>query len=388
MKPNFKPEPPCDCSSRRFFKLCLLILTLSSLSSYPTFAYDINDEFSINLLGLGIYQYGFFENNIDENGIDTGSLGRGTFGSSIEFDYHPNESNNLFIRWQFHAGNALNNIWQGPLPPIGHNLDNDLRNINGRRRDYLVEAWYQHIFEFHDSWSLAMTGGIIDGTVYIDDNAYGNDEVLQFMNNQFVNDSILVTPSYDYGGALELTAGPVALSFVSIFTRTNDEDNHSFQYHALQFRYTSQTSLGEGNYRLVAFTTDKRFTDSRETELESLRGIGITVDQQLGEQMGMFLRSYTQSNKASIDYGWDISGGLSLSGQLWNRPDDEIGIAYGYLAGGNSDIVYSTVFEAYAKFSLCESANITLDIQSMRDELRNAPARTAIIPGVRFVFTY
>ncbi len=53
-------------------------------------------------------------------------------------------------------------------------------------------------------WS---TGGIIDSTDYVDENAYANDEYTQFMNEALVNGPNGFAPSYDIGGAVEWEIG-------------------------------------------------------------------------------------------------------------------------------------------------------------------------------------
>ena len=83
------------------------------------------------------------------------------------------------------AGNGLNGVNPFSLAPYADDLEDDLKDINGRNRDYLLEAWYKRTFMFSDDMKLAVTGGIIDSTGYIDDNAFANDETGQFMNDIF-----------------------------------------------------------------------------------------------------------------------------------------------------------------------------------------------------------
>jgi hypothetical protein len=93
------------------------------------------------------------------------------------------------------------------LAPWAADLEDDVEDINDRHRDYLLTVWYRHTSELTENNALALTGGIIDATDYIDENAYANDEYTQFMNRALVNAPNGFTPSYDIGGAVEWEIG-------------------------------------------------------------------------------------------------------------------------------------------------------------------------------------
>lgn len=73
---------------------------------------------------------------------------------------------------------------------------------------------------------------------------------------------------------------------------------------------------------------------------------------------------------------------------MWGRAGDEAGLGYEYLKGGNQGIDGTDVFEAYVRFNLNRYADITADIQYMRDDLQDASPRKAWIPGLRFVASF
>ena len=135
----------------------------------------------------------------------------------------------------------------------------------------------------------------------------------------------------------------------------------------------------------MAYTTNARFLNPSSDGFEKLQGIGGSLDQQLGETQGIFVRAYLQDEDAALDYQWDLSGGLNVSGNLWGRAIDEFAIGYGYLKGGNGDIRSTRVFETYFKFQLNSFANLTVDLQYIKDKLKSAKDRKAWIPGVRFI---
>ena len=86
-------------------------------------------------------------------------------------------------------------------------LQNNVRDINGRY-DYLLNAWYARSFELPKGIGLRVTGGIIDSTDFLDDNAYSNDEYTQFMNEALVNGPQSFPLSYDVGGLSNWTSAP------------------------------------------------------------------------------------------------------------------------------------------------------------------------------------
>lgn len=66
------------------------------------------------------------------------------------------------------------------LSPWAADLEDDLKDINGCGRDYLLTAWYRHGFSLAQDNRLNITLGIIDSTDFLDNNAYANDEYTQF----------------------------------------------------------------------------------------------------------------------------------------------------------------------------------------------------------------
>jgi porin len=292
----------------------------------------------------------------------------------LEVNLHPDERNELFVKLGFAVDNGLNDISPWALTPWAVDLEDDVEDINGRSRDYLLTAWYKHTLLLGEDASLGATVGIIDATAYLDANVYANDEFTQFMNEVFVNAGPLNLSSYDAGGALELVSGPWSLNAVAMNLGENDDGN-SFNFWGIQAGYAIATSLREGNYRLTVTGTSSDFLDPEGSEEESLLACGLSFDQELGETVGAFLRLSWQEEDAAVDYKALYSGGLDFNGRAWGRDGDNIGIGYAYLDGGNGDIDHSQVFEAYYRAALNEYFAITADVQYMSDD------RDQVAPG-------
>jgi len=355
-----------------------MIITVGLFGSNYGQAIEVTDKLSIGGVLSGAYQY------LDvSNASGYSNTGRGAVPFQPEFSLTPTAKDEIFFKFGFAAGNALNDGTSPfALAPWAADLENDVKSINGRNRDYLLTAWYKHTFHFNLAQKLGLTGGIIDATDYLDDNAYANDEYNQFMNAALVNASNGFFPSYDIGGAVELEIGRFDFSGVAMSMGENDE-GRSYNYYGIELRYTLHIQPGEGHYRLILDTTSKEFSNPPGTQQESLRGIFISFDQELGQILGAWIRFGSQNNKAAIDYEKLLSGGIDIGGRLWGRDEDNIGLGFAYLLGGNQAIDNSQVFEAYYRFVLNEIFSITADLQHLKDNLKIGDNPSGFIYGIR-----
>jgi len=314
----------------------------------------------------GAYQY---ENASESEGDD--NFGRGAMPIQPEITIQPTESDEIFFKFGFAAGNALNiDKHRFVLSPWAADLEDDVKDINGRNRDYLLTAWYKHTFNIaKPDVKIGVTGGIIDATDYLDENNYANDEFTQFMNEAFVNAPVAFLPSYDIGGAVELEVGNFAAKAVIMQVGENDEGN-GYQFYGLQLGYSIDTPFGEGNYRIIFDATSDDFSDPLGEDEESLKSIVISFDQELGDILGVWVRCGWSDDEASITFENFYSAGINISGKLWGREQDNIGIGYAYLDGGNQEIDETHVFESYIRFGLNDILALTMDIQYMDDEYK------------------
>jgi hypothetical protein len=350
------------------------------LRPLPAGAYDVNEKLSINGTLTGVYQYGDYD--VKKMGNKDG----GAVVLDLGTNFHPTDNDEFQVLLSFAAGNGINKNDPFSLIPYADDLEDDLKNINGRNRDYLLLAWYKHAFKFNESTSLALTGGIIDAAEYIDDNAFANCETSQFMNQVFVNHKNVNLPSYDIGGAAEFNISNFSVRGVIMNTKheAGDDDFKNYNYYALQVGYALDTALGKGNYRVYGFTTSRSFEDWDETGKERLEGFGISADQQLIPIIGIFARMGWQSDAAVIEHQTAYSGGININGKLWGRENDEMGMGYAYLIGADkSNIDHTNAFETYVRFQISKFSDISPDIQYIDDVLRRGDNRKGVIYGVR-----
>lgn len=171
--------------------ICLLLL------NGVAFGYDITDKFSVGGLLAGAWQY----LEVNEDDVDDGPKAAVAF--QPEMNFRPFDNSELFAKFGFAANNGLNVKSPFALTIWAAELEDDVKDINGRDLDYLLTGWANHTFEFSESHSLGFTFGIIDATDYVDENAFANDEYNQFLNEAFVNAPIGNFVSYDIGGVAQ-----------------------------------------------------------------------------------------------------------------------------------------------------------------------------------------
>jgi hypothetical protein len=360
----------------KYLEMKVLIAAFVMLLPVSTFAYEIDDKLSIGGILAGAYQYQAVDNDEDK--------GRGAVPFQAEISYTPDENNEFFAKFGFAAGNGLNDQTRFTLAPWAADLEDEVKDINGRNRDYLLTVWYEYTFHFSEEHSLGLTGGIIDATDYLDENAYANDEYTQFMNEALVNGPHAFVPSYDIGGALEWQISNFSVRGVVMNVGGNDEGN-SYHFYGAQLGYTLSSPLGEGNYRVIVDHTSKQFLDKQGEDKGHLTAVVLSFDQQLGDVIGAWIRFGWQDDQAAVDYEAVYSGGLDISGSLWRRENDNIGLGYAYLSGGNLNIDETQVFEGYYRLVLNEYLALTADVQYMKDDYKesSAPESKGIILGFR-----
>ncbi|MFN3534961.1 MAG: carbohydrate porin [Desulfatiglandales bacterium] len=358
-------------------------------------AYDLNDKFSVDVSVVGSYQHAKLDSDpayFQNLGIKD-SLGRGSAVLDLGLNFHPTERDQIGVSLSFAGGNGLRYTQLFTLSPNADDLESDLKNINGRDRDYLLEAWYRHDLRLGEEFSLSGIFGLIDSTAYLDSNEYANDETQQFMNEVFVNNPLLNLPSYDIGGVLELRLKDLTLRTLYMGSKTEDwqagDNLRGYGYWGLELGYKVKDAVGEGNLRLTGFTTTKDFPNRTLDKAEALRGVGISLDHGINDYLGLFLRAGCQDEKAQIMHKKLFSGGISINGKLWGREDDTIGLGYAFLDGASGSGLDSTeALEGYVRFRLTDFSHLSFDIQYLKDKYVDLPKVEGTVYGIRFTVQF
>ena len=320
-----------------------------------------DDRLTLALLFAGAYQYQFVGGGTDDDEGGAAGIAQAEIGFAVT------EADEIFAKLGFAAGNGINDGSAFVLAPFAADLHDDVLDINGRGRDYLLTAWYKHTFTFSDDHTLGLTGGIIDATDYLDQNTFANDEYTQFMNEALVNGPNGFAPSYDYGGAIEWAIGDWSVNTVIMRVGENDDGNE-FTFVGGQLGRRVDTPWGEGNYRLIVLWASSDFLDTSGTSQKSRLAVLFSADQRFGEILGAWVRIGGQDDGAAITYESLFSGGVDISGTLWGRADDNLGVGYGFLNGGNVGVERTHVLEMYLRLAVLEMLAVTIDAQYMVDD--------------------
>ena len=336
-----------------------LIASLGCINS-PALALDLIDRLSLSGTLAGAVQCQSLKSGIPSDAC------RGAAPFQPQVTFNPTQVDSFAVELGFAVGNGLDPVTPFELLPWAADLADDVVDINGRDRSYLLTAWYRHTFKVWQDTTIAVTAGIIDATDYVDDNAYASDEYRQFMNDAFDNAPGTYVPSYDWGGALEWETGPWSVTFVAM--NVGDDQDGSFNFFGGELAYALDTTFGRGNYRIFIGGTGQGFFDTAEQTGRPLPEILLSFDQQVGEYFGAFIRIGWQAGGVATDSTAIYSGGINLLGSAWGRPLDNIGLAYAYLDGGNGGLQHADVAEIYYRFALTNRTALTADLQYMNED--------------------
>lgn len=350
------------------------------------FGLEFGQKFTLQGDLTGVYQWLIHEKgSFDDK--DRGSL---AFDGRLSFK--PTEKDEFSLRASFACGNGLKDVSPFALSPNADDLQDDLKDINGRGRDYLQELWYARSFGLLGTKGRIFLG-ILSASSFIDDNRFANDELGQFMNEALVNNPLANLPNYDYGLAFELEKEPFNFKLVGMLSQTPEHELSKFNkkeylYLAAQVGFGLKTTFGEGNYRLYAFCTDRKFPDWKDEKKKPLMGIGISIDQDLvKEKLGAFFRLGYQDAGARVDYKTMVSLGIDYKFKTLGRGlGGGLGWAYLRAPSRHEELKYTEVIEAYLSIPIYEkgetSLRVSLDYQFLRDELKEGSNKGHVF-GVR-----
>ncbi|HEX3573374.1 MAG TPA: carbohydrate porin [Rhodopila sp.] len=139
----------------------------------------------------------------------------------------------------------------------------------------------------------------------------------------------------------------------------------------------------------------------------SKAGIGLNLEQQLTNALGLFLRaSIAQGDVEADDFtdiSQSISGGISLAGSRWGRPGDTVGLGFAanqishqakqYFAAGGLGILVGDgqlpnagpeqIVETYYSLAVFSFAHVTADYQFVNDPAYNRDRGPVSVFGLR-----
>lgn len=298
-------------------------------------------------------------NATDKKGEDVTDA---TFSIDIELEKSIGEKGTVFTHLE--AGNGAGLDGEEVNVFGGVNAD----ATGGDSSVELIEMWYEHSV----SENFRVTFGKIDATCYLDDNAFANDECGQFLGASFKNSTAIEFPD-DNGLGVRLALSPSEKVEVNLGVVESDgdwEDVSDDLFVFGQINLMPKFFDKEGNYRFYGWMNNKAHTDFNDSSKgnENNAGFGISFDQMLSEHIGAFVRLGTQKKEVStLESAWSL--GLQVNGNIWDRENDFLGIAFGqnmasddYGKTGEPDATESHI-EVYYNYYVNDSLTISPDFQ-------------------------
>ena len=273
----------------------------------------------------------------------------------------------------------------------GRGLDDDVQVYSyvnyaarGSQGVQVAEAWYEQSFF---KGKILGTIGLLD----FDDNNVANDETMQFLSQMFVINPIIELPINASG--FYYTPGVLAqFEFIDwlaiaagIFDANADWQRIGDNLFGMgQITFAPRIFASQGNYRLYGWYNQNphlQWNDTSATGAISY-GFGLSVDQQIGEMLTLFLRYGTHDPQsydiAALSNGpfstllansWSV--GAQIGGRLWNRDNDALGIAAGQAplsdkfkqSNKEKQAKTETHFEFYYKIQCFDKMAISPDFQ-------------------------
>ncbi len=271
-----------------------------------------------------------------------------------------------------------------------------------------------------------------------DTNAYAHDPRQDFFNWALVDlgtfDYAADAWGYTYGVAAELQkswwslrAGGFALSRVP---NSAALDTSGGQVQFIGEAEERHTLFGrDGKLKLLAFLTRGRMGDYNDAlalaratdttpsvadvrQYRSRAGLGLNFEQGITDTLGAFARAgFAEGGREPYEFtdtDRSFSGGLSLIGRAWGRPDDTVGLGMvvdaishrhkAYLAAGGLGILVGDgslpsagpeqVAEAYYRYAVTSHAQVTADYQFINNPAYDRERGPVSVLAVRLHIQY
>ena len=336
--------------------------------------------------GVRLYYQGASVDKIDGKKFSNPS-GAG-YDADLELTFKPDSKGEFYMRLHSGAGTGADKIFEEAEEPLFANL-NTLADSNPDKDGdlQLLEVYYNRSF-FGDKVNVLL--GKTEPFALIDDNEYANDEASQFVGKPFVNNPILDSED-TYGPMIGITMSPADNFEIAVVLQSNDsagitysggewtqkeksvyDDVFDQPFYAVQLKYSPELNGLKGNYRIYFWDDSADHIKIGEPANNSSRkpgtadgwGVGVSFDQQVSENIGLFFRA-AYGNDDVYEVEKFVSLGASINGLLESRPNDTLGVGVAALIPNdkleNNDTEYH--FEAYYRMALSDNLFITPDIQ-------------------------
>ncbi len=291
---------------------------------------------------------------------------KNSFSSDIEIEGKIPKKNFLFyIHLENGRGKGLENINE----MVSFSVNEDLMDTNYNVK--ITELYLEKDF----SQKFSIKFGKLDPTLYIDENAFANDETTQFFSTVFKYNPTIDLPEHSIGGNLNLSISK-DINLSTTFLSVENTNNKRFNTHFYSIEFIK--SFKNLNLRTYLWEND-----GIEVKNKTSKGTGTNFDLNLGK-LGFFFRYGKNFNTTNLMSNF-ISGGINLNGKLWSRKGDEIGVGFGncYVRNKTSE----KIFEVYYKLRIKDNLYISYDNQFIFNPIKKDRDRL-FISGFRTYISF
>ncbi|ABQ24987.1 carbohydrate porin [Geotalea uraniireducens] len=239
-------------------------------------------------------------------------------------------------------------------------------------------AWVEHT-AMNDR--LIFTIGKIGLTDYFDNNSIANNENSQFLSGAFVNSPVLGAPSYGPGMRVnarlsdQITFG---IGYGSGDTTAANILDHG--YGIVELDYKQKLGELEGNYRLYG-SLDGSLPGGLKLVQENAFGFGVSIDQQISEQITLFGR-YGWHDDAAYKTKSAWSAGFQYAGPIPQRKDDLVGFGFSQILV-NGASAQEKLMETYYRVKVSDQIAVSPHFQYMINPLADKVADNVVVMGLR-----
>jgi len=297
-----------------------------------------------------------------------------------------------------------------------------------------VEADANQLGGSRSADNVIVTIGKFGVTDIFDNNKYAHDPRGDFLNWSIIDagafDYAADSWAYTYGGAAEWTqswwtlrGGIFDLSrlpnskrldrgFEQYSLTVEAEERHEVFGEAGKLKFLVFQNHGRmGNYldavrEAAGSGSPPNVADVR--RYQTRPGATLNLEQEITAGLGLFMRASINDGRQEAyeftEIDRSVSGGLSLSGDCWNRPNDALGLAgvvnglsnhalayfraggLGLLIGDGQlkDYGLEKILETYYSVQVIDGINVTVDYQYIANPAYNADRGPANVFGFRF----
>jgi high affinity Mn2+ porin len=293
-----------------------------------------------------------------------------------------------------------------------------------------IEDDQLHLASKQDVSRVTLTAGKMSAKDIFDNNAYANDPRTQFMNWGLMANEAWDYPAdslgYETGFAAELNQPRWAVRYgffqVPRWSNGMAQDQRYLAAWGMVTELERRFALGghPGAVRFLAFVNrahmgsyqDALNNPVRPANIVATRadrykyGFGLNAEQEIVKNVGVFTRLGWSDGHTEAwvfaDVDWTATGGTSIKGEFWGRPNDTVGLAgllngithvhQQFLAEGGTGILagdsalnygWEKTLECYYDLQVWKSVRVALDYQFVTDPAYNRARGPVSVFGAR-----